>query len=135
MRFGDLPLLVDDVCDAFRVLVLRRLRRAVRDSDFAIGIAQKRKRKLEFLGEALVRIDVVEAGAKDLDVLVLVVFVEVPEPGTFRRSAGCVGFGKEPQHDLLAAEIAQLPPFSSVICDFEIRSGIAHLQHRFASEQ
>jgi hypothetical protein len=39
MRLGDLSLLVDHVRDPFRILVLRRIGRAIRESDAAIGIA------------------------------------------------------------------------------------------------
>ena len=90
---------------------------------------------MELLGEASVRAGVIEAGAEDLDALRVVFVDQVPEPGTFGRSAGRVGLREKPEHDFSAAEIAQLHALAAVIVDFEIWSGIADLQHRWTSEQ
>src|SRR5438270_10951337 len=60
MRLRNLPVLVDDVGDAARVFVLFRLRRAVSDADLAIGVAQERKREVEFLRELRVRLPIAE---------------------------------------------------------------------------
>jgi hypothetical protein len=86
---GDLPVLVDDVGDAPRVLVLRRLGGPVREADPAVGVAEQREGEVELLREAGVVLDVVEADAENLRVLVLVLGDEVPEPGTLTRSTGC----------------------------------------------
>ena len=72
MRLRNLPVLVDDVRDAARVLVLFRLRRAVSDADLAIGVAQERKREVEFLRELRVGFAIVEADAEDFGVLLFV---------------------------------------------------------------
>jgi hypothetical protein len=133
MDLRDAPLFVDDVCDSPRVLVLRRLSRAVSQADFVVGVAQKRKLETVFLREFLVRFDAVEAGTEDLDVLLRVIVGEVPEPGTFGRSAGCVGLRKEPQHDFLSAKVAELDATSEMIGSFEVRSSIADFQHRWTS--
>ena len=65
MRLRDLPVLVDDVRDPFRVLVLRGARCAVRESDLSIGVAQQREGEVELLGELRVCGDVIETDAED----------------------------------------------------------------------
>ena len=127
---GDAAVFVDHISNPLRVLISGRGRRAVGDTDLAVGVAEQRERKFVFLREFGVVLRLIEAGAEDLDILRLVVLVEVPEPGTFGGSTGCVGFGKEPQQHFFSAEVAKLHAFSVMIADFEIRRGIADLQHR-----
>jgi hypothetical protein len=69
MRLGDLPLLIDDIRNPFRVLILLRIRCAVRESDLAIGVAQQREREVELLGELRICGDVIETDAEDCGVL------------------------------------------------------------------
>lgn len=133
MHLRDLPLLVDDVRDALRVFVFRAARRAVRDPDLAVGVAQQRKREIVLFRELCVVGDRVEADAEELDVLVVVLVGEVPEPGTFCRSPGCVGLRIKPEHDLFAAEVAELRAFSVMVGHFEIRGVVADFQHGRAS--
>ena len=90
---------------------------------------------MELLGELLVVVRLIEANAKDLDVFRLVVFEEVPEPGPFGRSAGCVGLRKKPKQDLLSAEVAELHATCLVIGHLEIGRRIANLQHGSTSEE
>ena len=135
MRLGDLPVLVDDVRDPFCVLILLRIRCAVRESDLAIGVAQQRERKVELLGELRVRGDVIETDAEDRGVLRLVLGDEVPEPGTLGRSAGCVGLRIKPEHDLASAQIVQRNLAAAMIADLEIRSLVANVQHASSSKR
>src|SRR5205085_784473 len=135
IRLGDFSVLVDDVGDAFGVLVLRLGGRAVGEPDLAVGVAQQGEVELELFGEAAVGVDVVEAAAEDLDVLCGELVAEVPEPGTFQRSAGCVGLGIEPEQDLAAAVVGELPRAAGVVLHFEIRRGVARLEHLASSSE
>jgi hypothetical protein len=124
---------VDHVSDATGIFVLRRARGAVGQADLAVGIAEQREWELVFFREAGAVLDLVEADAEDLGVLGFVFVDEVPEPGPFERSPGCVRFGKEPEHDFLAAKVLQLHRARMMIADFEIGRRIANLQHRSTS--
>ena len=135
MRLGDLAVLVDQVGDALRVLVLRSGRRAVREADGALGVAEQREVELVLLRELCVVFGVVEARAEDLNVFRRELAVEVPEPGTFERSAGCVGLRIEPEHDLAAAVVGEPLRAAGVVFHFEIGSGIARLEHLASSAQ
>lgn len=135
VRLRDLPLLVDNVGDAAGVLVFRRVARAVRETDLAVGVADQREGKIKLRGEALVVLACVEADADDLGVLLLVFFGQVPEPGTFGRSARCVGLRIEPEDDFLSAEIAEADGTAVMIDGLEIGGGIARLQHARTSSQ
>ena len=135
MRLGDLPLLVDDVRDPFRVFVLRRLGRAVREPDLTLGVAQQRERKIELFGELRIRSDVIETDAEDGSVLRLVLGDKVPEPGTLGRSAGCVGLRIKPEHDFAPAQIVQRNLAAAVIAHLEVRSFVANVQHVSSSER
>lgn len=134
MRLRDLPVLVDDVRDAASVLILRRVGGAVGEPDFALGVAEEGEGEVVFLREGGVRPLIVEAGAKDRRVFGGVLLAEVPEPGTFPRSTGCVGLWIEPEHDLASAKVAELHAIAVVVGDIEIGSFFAWLQHfRFSS--
>jgi hypothetical protein len=138
LRVGlhDLALLVDHVCNAARVFVFRRFRGAVCDADFAIDVAEQGEGEVEFLGEVAILCRGVEADAEDLRVLRFVFDLEVPEPGTFPRSTGCVGFRIEPEHDAFAAQIRKLHVIAKVILHLEIRRGCAGFEHgRFSSQK
>jgi hypothetical protein len=135
MRLGDLPVLVDDVCDPFRVLILLRIRGAVRESDLAIGVAQQREREVELLGELRVCGDVIETDAEDRGVLRLVLGDEVPEPGTLGRSAGCVSLRIKPEHDLAPAQIVQRDFVAAMIGHLKIWSLVANVEHASSSER
>jgi hypothetical protein len=135
VRLRDLSVLVDHVGDPPRVLVFRRVGRAVRDADLPVGVAEERVRKVVLLREFRVVFDAVEADADDLRVLLLVFAGEVPEPGTLGRSASGVRLRIEPEDEFLAAEIAQLHMIAVVIERLEIGSGIAHIQHSRTSKK
>lgn len=129
MRLRDLPLLVDHVRDAPRVFVLRTVARAVRDADLVIDVGDQPEREVVFLRERGVVSGLVEADADDLGVLLLVLAGEVPEPGTFGRSAGCVRFREEPEHDLAPAHVAKAKRPAVLVGGVEVRSGVAGLEH------
>ena len=129
MRLRDLPVLVDDVRDAARVLVLLRVGRAVREPDLALGIAEQREREPVLLGKALVGELVVETRAVDQRVLLPVLVMEVPEPGTLTRSTRCVCLRKEPQDDLLAPKVAEADVIAVMIENVEVGSGIPLFEH------
>lgn len=135
MRFRNPSVLVDDVGDALRVFVARRIRGAVRDADAAIGVAKQREREVELLRKSGVVRDVVEARAENRRVLFLVFADEVPEPGTLFRSARCVGLRIEPEHHFASAQIMQRDGVAVVIRNFEIGSFVANLQHSPSSQR
>ena len=136
MGLRDLSVFVDHVGDAAGVLVFVRVAGAVGEADLMVGVAEERKREVVLLGEALVFFLRVEADAEDLSVFRFVLGLEVPEPGTFARSTGCVGFWIKPEHDFFAAQVAQADGVAVVVDSLEVRSRIAGLQHaRFSSGQ
>jgi len=134
VRAVDASVLVDHVADALRVFVVRGGGGAVSEADLALRVAEEREGEAELLGELGVVFDRVEGDAEDLGVLRFVLLLQVPEPGTFQRSARGVGLREEPEHDLLAAVVAQLHIAAVVVFDLEIGSGIAGLEHSFSSE-
>jgi len=129
MRLRDPAVLVDHVCDAARVLVARFFRGAVREADLVVGVAEELEGEVELLFEAGVFLLRVEADAEDDGVLRFVLADEVPEPGTFDGSARCVGLRIEPEHDFLAAQVAEANRVAVVILRFEIGSLISGIQH------
>jgi hypothetical protein len=127
VRLRDLAVLVDDVRDPFRVFVLWRFGRAVRESNLPIGVAQQREGEVELLGELRVRGDVIKTDAEDCGVLRLVLGDEVPEPGTLGRSARCVGLRIKPQHDFASAQIVQRDLAAAMVGHFKIRSLVTNV--------
>ena len=123
------PLFIDHVGDPPRVLVFRRIGGAVGQADLPVGVAEQGEVEAELFGEALVVGGGVEADAQDAGVLCGVLALEVPEPGTFLRSARGVGFRIEPEHDLLPAQVVQADTVAVVVDHVEIGSFIARLQH------
>jgi hypothetical protein len=135
MRLRDVPVLVDDVRDPFRVLVLRRISSAVCQSDLPIRIAQQRKREVILLGELRVRGRVIEADAEHRGVLRFILRAEVPEPGTLGGSPRCIGLRIKPKHDLASAQISQRDRAPAMIAHLKIRSLVANLEHASSSER
>jgi len=129
MHLGDLSFLVDHVGDAAGVLVFRGVGGAVCESDLAVGVAEQREGEVELPGEGGVFFFIVEAYAEDLGVPGFVLRREVPEPGTFSGSTRCVSLRIKPEHDFLAAQIAEAHAIAVVIGDVEVGSGIAGLEH------
>jgi hypothetical protein len=129
MRLGDPAFLVDDVRDPLGVLVFRRFGGSVGDADLAIGVAEQGEGEFELVGEAGVGVDVVETGAEDGGVLRFVIVDEVPEPGTFGRSARGIGLRIEPEHDLPSAQFVERDLAPAVIGDFKVRGLVANVEH------
>lgn len=92
----------DPIADALRVRGVRGLARTVGHPHGARRIAEKREVEVEFLRERAVVVDAIETDAEDVNVLLSVWLSLVAEPATFLRSPGGVGFGIEPQHDVLS---------------------------------
>ena len=84
---------------------------------------------MELIRELPVLLRRVEADAEDLRVLLLVLPDEVPEPGTFLRSTGCVGLRIEPEHHFLSAQIAQANGIAVVVDRLEVGRSVTRLQH------
>ena len=127
------PLLIDDIGNPLGVLIARTARRAISETDRLISVGEKRKLEVELLGEAGVVCRAVEADAEDLDILRFVIVGEVPEPGTFGGSAGCICLRVEPEDHFLAAEVGEFPSLSLMIGRLEVRGRIAYIQHRCSS--
>jgi hypothetical protein len=134
MGLGDLPLFVDDVGDAPGVLVLRAVAGAVGEADLSVAVGEEREGEIELGREALVLRARVEADSDDLRVLLLVFVLEVPEPGTLDRSAGCIGLRIEPEDDFLPAQIAQAERLAVMVDGVEVRRLIPYLEHACTSE-
>jgi hypothetical protein len=135
VRLGDASVLADHIGDALRKFVARRIRRTISDPDLAVGVTKQRKREVELLREMRIVRNVVETGAENRGVLLLVLVDEVPEPGTFFRSARGVSLRIEPEHDLAPAQIMQRDRVAIVIRDLEIRSLVANLEHSSSSQR
>jgi len=129
MRLRDHAVLVNDVGDAAGVFVRCFFGGAVGQADLVVGIAEEREGEAELLREFRILFGGVEADAEDQRVLRRVLFREVPEPGTFERSAGCVGLRIKPEDDLPAAEVVQTDAVAVVIGRIEIGGWIADIQH------
>jgi hypothetical protein len=135
VRLGDSAALIDDIGDAFGVFVARRIRGAVGDADAAVGVAEQRKGEVELLRETGVVGGVVETRAEDRRVLRFVFVDEVPEPGTFGRSARGIGLRIEPEHDLASTQAVQRNRVPAMVRYLEVRSLVAYLEHASSSQR
>jgi hypothetical protein len=130
MGLGDLSFFVDHVSDPTGELVGQLFAGPIDQSDFPIGIRDQTKRKLELLRELPILFRGVEAAAQNDRILCLVLRGEVPEPGTFRRSPGCVGLGVKPENDLLSPQVHEAHRLPILIGSLEIGSQFSWCQHR-----
>jgi hypothetical protein len=80
---------------------------AIGHPDRPVGIAEQRKREIEFFSEGGVGLNVVETHAENYDVGFLEGFILVAEPATFDSSTRRVSFGIEPQQNLVPAQRGQ----------------------------
>jgi hypothetical protein len=126
---GDLPFFVDHIGDAAGVFILFGLAGAVGQADLVVGVAEEREGEVVLFSESLVFGRRVETDAEDLRVLRFVLGLEVPEPGTLARSAGCVGLRVEPEDDFLAPQVAEADGVAVVVGGLEIGSSLARLKH------
>ena len=120
---GDLPFFVDHVGDAAGVFVLFGLAGTVGQADLVVRVAEEGEGEFVLFGERLVLGLRIETDAEDLRVLRFVLGLEVPEPGTLARSAGCVGLRVEPEDDFPAAQIAETNGVAVVIDGFDAMFG------------
>src|SRR5207237_9881319 len=79
-------------------------------------------------GEALVLLHRVEAQPEDGGILRAEITGPVPEPAALQRSTRRVGLGKEPEHDVLAAQVAQLDCLAFVGGEGEVRRRVADVE-------
>src|SRR5262245_39151026 len=101
MRLFDPPITTDDIGDPPGVLGFLRVARSIGETERPFGIAQQRERVLELLRKGEVLGDRVEADTKNDGALGEVLGIEIAEPATLHRSAGCVGLWIEPEDDIL----------------------------------
>src|SRR5437899_1710183 len=80
VRALDATVGADEIGDARRRIDAGVGRRAVRDSDLLVGVAQQRKVEIVFLGELPVRFDGIEADAVDLNIVLLELLGSITEP-------------------------------------------------------
>jgi len=125
VRLADDAVGADEVSDPSRIIVRRTAGSAIPEGDLPIRVGQERELEVVLVLEGGVGRAAVEADADDGGVLLLVVVREVPEPGTFRGSAGCIGFRIEPEDDVAPAVIAQSDLASFLIDCFEVGSAVA----------
>ena len=129
----DLAVRRDDVGDAFGKPCLRGIRGAVGQPDFALRVAEERKRVFELLREVRVLRLRVEGDAPDLRVVFLEFRVEVAEPATLDRSTRRVGLRIEPQNDGPAALVGEARAAPPMVPNVKIRGRISWRQHLHVS--
>jgi hypothetical protein len=135
MRLRDFAFFVDHVGDAARIFVFGRISGAVGETDLPVDVAQEGEWEVELLGESLVVRRLVETDPENAGVLLLVLFDEVPEPGPFFRSAGCIGLRVKPEHDLAATQVAQADVILFMIQHIEVGGLLARLEHFSSSSK
>jgi len=111
------------------VLILGGARRAIGSTHFTAGVAQQRKRELKLLGEGTIVFDGVERNTANCDPLGRKVLDSITESMALFRSARCIGFGVEPQHDTLACEIREAAFVAHMVHDPKFGSRGASLKH------
>ena len=131
----DFALLINKITHALGPLRFRIVARAVRDRDTAIGVTEQRERKGVLLCERGIRLDVIEAGAENLDIVFVVVTLMVAEPATFGRSSRSIGGRIEPQQHLSSAESRQRNRAAIVRRQRKIGCPVSCLNHRVTPPQ
>ena len=127
--FDDHAVRPDEIADALGGLGVPAVARTVGHSDRARRVTEKGEIEIELLRERAVVGGSVEADSEDLDVPLLVVGEMIAEPATLDGSAGGVGFGEEPEHDVLSREISETYRLPCVIQDLEGRGGVTWIEH------
>lgn len=123
-------LLVDQVADPARAFGVGIVAGAVRHTRDALGVAQQRKRKIEFFGERRVVLDAIEARAEDDDIVGDEVLILIAEPATLGGSAGGIGPGIKPQQDFLAAQAGKRERFALMRRQRKVRCQLSDLEHK-----
>ena len=129
MNLCDPAFSVDDDGDPVGVACFGVRAGAIRTPDLPIRVAEKRERKLKFLGEGSVLFDRVEADPENLNFKLPERAEMVAEPATLNRSARRVGLRVEPQDDALAPVVLKLSFLARVVQYLEIGSLLANSQH------
>ena len=99
----DFTRLINQDADALGIASRRIGAGAVCESEGPLGVAQQRKIKIVLLGESVVLLNAIEAGAKNRNVVLIESGFLIAEPATFDRSARGIGLGVEPEQNFLAA--------------------------------
>ena len=135
MRLADHTVRADEVGDPPRIFFLWTAGRAIPNGDLPLCVGDEWEFKIVLIPESGVGHRLVEADTDDSGVLFLIVIREVPEPGTFRGSAGCIGFRIEPKDDVSPAVIAEGDLASFLIGPFEVGGPVARFERQAASEE
>ena len=130
MRFEHHALLVDEIRDPFRLRGVAAVAGPIGQADLAVFVAEQRKREVILRCELRVVFRCVEAASEDLSVFFPILVVEVPEPGTLGRSAGCARLRIEPENDFAAAVIFEADHFTGVRFHRERWCRSAFFDHR-----
>jgi hypothetical protein len=125
----DVTVRVDPIADALGMLRAFLVACAVRQAYRARGIAQEREVEVELLRERAILLSGIETDAENLDVLIGVLLNFVAEPATFLGSPRGIGFGIEPQNDVVALEIGESKRVPQVVLEFERGRRLSGLDH------
>jgi hypothetical protein len=124
-----LAVLIDQETHAARKSRLAIGTGAVRHSHAPVGIAKQRKRKVVFLGKVGILLDVIEADAEDLNVVLVEVANLIAEPATLDRSAGGIGLGIEPEDNFAPAQFRESGLLALMTREREVRRWFSNLEH------
>ncbi len=101
----------------------------VRLNNFLIGIGDQCQRQIIFRNKLLMRFLIVYRNAEYLNVLGSKIVVRITERACFLRSARCVVFWIEPEHDPLAFEIGKPDRVSVLNLCIKIGCLVAFFEH------
>jgi len=108
-------------------------------ADFLVGVSKERHIQIELRDELLMRSKIVRADAEDDGIQLFKFALQITEAVCFLCSAGCVVFGIEKDHDILAVEIAETGSSSVRRFKIEIRGRRtqpqAFVRHPFGRSQ
>ena len=125
----------NDVGHAFGRAVRCRLARAISETDFAFCVAQQRVAKILCGCELGIGNTIVCAHAQELHILGRIVLDSRLESLAFSRSATRARPRIKPEHDGLAAIIAEPHRIACVIFDQKIRRDITNSEHSSSSKK
>jgi hypothetical protein len=119
----------DNIGDAFRILSVGRIARAISEPYFSFCVAEQPEGETELLGESAILLHSVKANAEYLSVFIRILLDSVAEPNAFGSATGRVGFWIKPQHDGSSFKIAQSNIFASVRLCGELGRLVSYIQH------
>ena len=90
------PIGADNIGDAFGVLSVGRIARAISHTYFSFCVAEQSEREIELLGESAILFYGVKADSKYLSVFIRILLDSVAEPYAFGSATGRVGFWIKP---------------------------------------